>query len=277
MLIGVHGAGKTELARHISRTRFGKEAIEIPGSEDLDKRDFEGRYKLEASDLEGFTTFLEQSGIKEIIYNGEKRPVNTGLLSNISTDPILRIAIEDAIISTVTPREGEKADDTAIRYREAIQDIYKSPVTTKFVFGRMAEAMKIGTPFIVDEANALKPAVWLALHSYLVAKPGDTVRVNGDTIQIQKGFCWILTGNPTDQYTKGRNKFDIATMSRIQMIRYNYLPQESEDSFESIREKGDTNYDLLEENQLFATMLISMMDSPLGLHIPGKENEEIPK
>ena len=66
-------------------------------------------------------------------------------------------------------------------------------------------------------------------------------------------------------------------MSRIQMIRYNYLPQESEDSFESIQEKGDTNYDLLEENQLFATMLISMMDSPLGLHIPGKENEEIPK
>ena len=77
MLIGVHGAGKTELARHIARTRFGVEAIEIPGSEDLDKRDFEGRYKLEAADLEGFVHFLGNAGIKEVKVGGKDRKIDS--------------------------------------------------------------------------------------------------------------------------------------------------------------------------------------------------------
>jgi hypothetical protein len=161
--------------------------------------------------------------------------------------------------------------------REAVRAIYESPVTTKFVLGRMAEAMHDGRPFIVDEANALKPAVWLALHSYLTARPGEEVRINGDTITIAKGFCWILTGNPPDQYAKGRSKFDIATLSRIRMINYDYLPQEHEDSLDAIRKKGDTSERLLDQNELFTTMLISMMDSPLGLFLPGQDGEDIPQ
>jgi transcriptional regulator with AAA-type ATPase domain len=77
MLIGVHGAGKTELARHMARTRFGVEAIEIPGSEDLDKRDFEGRYKLEAADLEGFVNFLHAAGIRQVTLAGKDRKIDS--------------------------------------------------------------------------------------------------------------------------------------------------------------------------------------------------------
>lgn len=279
MLIWVHGAGKTELARHISRTRFGVEAIEIPGSEDLDKRDFEGRYKLEAADLEGFVHFLDSAGIKQVTLAGQIRQINSWLVSEISTNPHLRVELENEIARVFVEhgefREAEKKEKLE-QCREAVRDIYESPVTTKFVLGRMAEAMRDGKPFIVDEANALKPAVWLALHSYLTALPGDVIRINGDTITVQKGFCWILTGNPPDQYAKGRNKFDIATLSRIRMINYDYLPQEHEDSLDAILKKGDRDQKLLDQNELFTTMVVSMMESPLGLFLPGGEGEDIP-
>jgi MoxR-like ATPase len=174
MLIGVHGAGKTELARHISRTRFGVEAIEISGSEDLDKRDFEGRYKLEAADLEGFVYFLGNSGIKEVTLSGKIRKIDTVLVSEISTNPHLRVELENEIARAFV-KNGEYSEtekqEKLEQCREAVRAIYESPVTTKFVLGSMAEAMRDGKPFIVDEANALKPAVWLALHSYLTAHP----------------------------------------------------------------------------------------------------------
>jgi hypothetical protein len=61
------------------------------------------------------------------------------------------------------------------------------------------------------------------------------------------------------------------------MINYDYLPQEKEDSWDAILKKGDTSEKLLDQNQLFATMLVSMMDSPLGLLLPSQEGEDIPQ
>ncbi len=110
-------------------------------------------------------------------------------MTEISTNPHLRVELENEIarnfVERGTSSESEKKEKIE-QCREAVRAIYESPVTTKFVLGRMAEAMRDGKPFIVDEANALKPAVWLALHSYLTARPGEEVRINGDIIAIKK-------------------------------------------------------------------------------------------
>jgi MoxR-like ATPase len=135
-------------------------------------------------------------------------------------------------------------------------------VETDFWVGPMYECMEKGIPFIVDEANALPPDVFIKINHFLTRRPGDTVAIQEDSgreITIKKGFCFIFTGNIGGQY-QGRHKLEQSFINRIgdAMIEYDYLPQD---------ELGHIVYAKLMSGALVRGSLV----------MPEKDKEEIEK
>jgi len=102
---------------------------------------------------------------------------------------------------------------------------------TKIVLGPVLKAAKEGKVVVIDEFNFIPPEALAMLNTFVEAKPGDTLKVMGEDIKVQKGFGVILTGNiskgEVSRYLK-RQELDPAFINRLNsgLLRYGTLPQE---------------------------------------------------
>jgi len=141
-------------------------------------------------------------------------------------------------------------------------------VVTEFRMGQIYKAMEEGKPVILDEFNAAPHTLLISLNHLLTRRPGDTIRMQQDSnkqITIKKGFAFILTGNMGDRYSQGREKMDAAFLSRIDIIKHDYLPQSTSLSYdkylEGQKEAHAEGTDTGEKHELF-DLLVAMNVSP---------------
>jgi len=218
-LAGDLGSGKTEMARHVVKTRFGTaEPYLVSMRRDMDPGDYVGRNQLEA---------------KKVLSEESKEEFATHLL-DLSQKRFAAWRAENP--------EADVAAQASVRdqIREQLNIDYKNShetfIETKFVLGQMYRAMEEGTPLIMDEINAAPHEVLISLNDYLTRRPGDTIRVQQDggrEIEIKPGFAFVFTGNLGARYESGgkRQEMDAAFLSRLHRIDYDYPKQITDVSY----------------------------------------------
>lgn len=124
------------------------------------------------------------------------------------------------------------------------------------------KAVAEGRPVVLDEVNAIPAGVLISLNDVLQRRPGDNCYIPGvGSIEIKPGFSITMTGNLNsgrNEYA-GVNDFNVAFLSRLDIIEYDYLPQSTEGSFEE-REP--------QENELYQVMIEYLADEKGNLRLP---------
>ncbi len=116
----------------------------------------------------------------------------------------------------------------------------KGAMESKFRLGALYRAIQDGLVLIIDEFNAIPPAVLFSLNDILQrAKVGSTVEVQenpGQRITVKEGFGIIFTGNlPSESNgVVGRQVQDAAFLSRFEPIEYGFLPQSKENDISKV-------------------------------------------
>lgn len=250
-LHGDFGTGKTALANHISKTRFGKEPIVVAGSKYLEPDRFTEEFKISRLESRDFLNhMMKDLGKKEQFE--EDTPLEDILLKgSIATKQELRESLRERYLKgKFTASLGDKemeTDEFNKKYDEfrqnfddkelnrdvdeEIENLFTNQVQGRHILGAMYQCMKEGRPLIIDEANAISPDVVIAFNDLLTRRIGEKIKVRSDEkeITIKDGYCVIWTGNTGERYKQARyNDMDPATFSRLAPIQVNYLPQATE-------------------------------------------------
>ena len=194
LLRGHLGAGKTEIALHVSRKYFGHEPEFISGSEEATKYDIYGRTQIGVRP--------EEDKMREF---------------KVRMDDYLRL--------------NPAADKKEIREteRQLYQTIVMKGLTTSFFqYGPLVRAMRDGKPLLIDEMDGIPHSIIMRLNHVLTRRPGDTIRVQengGEEITVKKGFCVMATGNIKSARYK-REELDAAFLSRWWSDDIIYPPQD---------------------------------------------------
>lgn len=126
--------------------------------------------------------------------------------------------------------------------------------------------MKEGRPVIIDEGNAIMPAVLISLNDILQrGKKGNIVSVSGQPVKVQEGFAIIMTGNESSDRIRygGTNELNAAFRSRFDVMQYDYLPQNTEGGIERENPQSD---------ELFRVVMSYLADEQHGnIQIPEKD------
>jgi len=173
-----------------------------------------------------------------------------------------------AELSTLSDEERAESEKVALR---TISDFYNnkysgSGTEVQKILGPVYEAARTGRPVIIDEVNAIPPNVLISLNDILTKKPGETCDIlGGGTIEIQEGFCIIMTGNisTSNIFYGGTEDFNPAFLSRLDQVQYDYLPMSKDDSFEHQEDP--------EKNELFHVVLAKLIDRQGNLALPEME------
>ncbi len=194
LLRGHLGAGKTEIALHVSRKYFGHEPEFISGSEEATKYDIYGRTQI---------------GLKS---EDEKvREFKARIDEYVRMNP-------DA--SRKETKEVEK------QYYQTI--VVQGLTTSFFQYGPLVRAMKEGKPIVIDEMDGIPHSIIMRLNHVLTRRPGDTIKVQengGEDITVRKGFSVMATGN-IKSFRYKREELDAAFLSRWWSIDIAYPPQD---------------------------------------------------
>jgi MoxR-like ATPase len=194
LLRGHLGAGKTEMALHVSRKYFGCEPEFISGSEEATKYDIYGKTQIGVRP--------EEDKAKEF---------------KARMDDYLRM----------NPDAGKK--EVKEIEREYFQTIVVKGLTTSFFqHGPLMRAMREGKPLLIDEMDGIPHSIIMRLNHVLTRRPGDGIRVQesgGEEIIVKKGFCVIATGNIKSVRYK-REELDAAFLSRWWSDDIAYPPQD---------------------------------------------------
>jgi MoxR-like ATPase len=182
LLRGHLGAGKTEVALHVSRKYFGGEPEFISGSEEATKYDIYGRTQI---------------GV---------RPENEKVREFKSRmDEYLRM----------NPMAGKKEiKDIERQYYQTI--VVRGLTTSFFQYGPLVRAMREGRPLVIDEMDGIPHSIIMRLNHVLTRRPGDMIKVQengGEEIIVKKGFCVLATGN-IKSFRYKREELDAAFLSR---------------------------------------------------------------
>ena len=81
--------------------------------------------------------------------------------------------------------------------------------SVEFTYGAITRSMREGKPLIIDEGNAMDADIIKRLNKVLQLKPGDVFQIQedgGERVQVQKGFCVIMTANEKSTRYKGVNE-----------------------------------------------------------------------
>ncbi len=168
-------------------------------------------------------------------------------------------------------KDGEKM---AYEVRREISELYMQKhsaygTVVKTVEKEILRGMKEGRPVIIDEGNAIKPAVLISLNDILQrGKAGNTISVPGleEPIVVQEGFAIIMTGNETTSNVNygGTNELNPAFRSRFDVMQYDYLPQSVVGGIENRQNP--------QNDELFRVVLSYLADSRHGnIQIPEKD------
>jgi MoxR-like ATPase len=244
LIYGHLGSGKTELAMHIARSRFKKDAIVISGSKHTAQSELYGHQILTIESLktEDVDQYLREVEGRYSAWLKEKKSYLRGL--------------------TEHEREGEKnrAHDRIV---EAYMAQFKSGTISKFFLGPIYRAMQEGKIIIIDEVNAIPHEVLISLNHILTRKAGDKVSVqqnSGSEVTVAEGYGVLLTGNLNqgdDRYVD-RQDMDPAFLSRQYKVEYDYLPQPIEGSMNEASE----------QSELFHLEIAKFLDRMTNVELP---------
>lgn len=194
LLRGHLGAGKTEIALHVSRKFFGHQPEFISGSEEATKYDIYGRTQI------GLRP--EEDKVREF---------------KMRMDDFLKMNPD------ATRKEIKEVE------RQYYQTIVVKGLTTSFFqYGPLIRAMREGRPLLIDEMDGIPHSIIMRLNHALTRRPGDSIRVqesSGEEIIVKKGFCVMATGNIKSSRYK-REELDAAFLSRWWSDDIVYPPQE---------------------------------------------------
>ncbi len=228
-LHGDFGTGKTALATHIAKTRFGKEPIIVSGSKFLDPDRFTEEFRIQKLPVNEFLTKIyKDMGVdKEVGEDTRFADLATELVASQGelTEQIRANLLDEyrkngRDIDELDPEIQKRVDDQ-------VSTFYSNQVQGRYIMGAMYQAMSEGRPLIMDEANAISPDVLIAFNDLLTRKFGSNIatRTEKGDITVKPGYCVIWTGNTGDRYKSSRfNDVDPATYSRINPIEVRYLP-----------------------------------------------------
>jgi MoxR-like ATPase len=246
---GDFGTGKTTLAIHIAKTRFGKEPIIVSGSKYLDPERFTEEFKIQklesvdffnqiAKDLGEEVSLKENASIEEIISAlvGKKNDLREKIIENFLREDYIHSLggkkFNEKEFKDYVDKNKDKIPEQKLKdLDEQLDNLFSNQVQGRYVLGAMYICMKEGCPLIIDEANAISPDVLIAFNDLLTKKIGEKIKVRSDEkeIQIKEGYCIIWTGNTGERYKYARfNDMDPAAYSRIVPIKVEYLPQSRE-------------------------------------------------
>ncbi len=246
---GDFGTGKTALAVHISRTRFGKEPIIVSGSKYLDPDRFTEEFRIQKlGSVDFLNQITKEMGKKEEIEENSPLEEIVGALAGKKADLREKI-IENKLLENYTHSLGEEKfnkedfENYVKEHKDKISEgeledidkqldiLFSNNVQGRYILGAMYQCMKEGRPLIIDEANAISPDVLIAFNDLLTKKIGEIIKVRSEEkeIRVKEGYCIIWTGNTGERYKKARfNDMDPASYSRIMPIQMRYLPQSRE-------------------------------------------------
>lgn len=315
---GDFGTGKTALANQICKTRFDKNPIIVAGSKFLEPERFTEEFRLsQLTEIDHLNRLLASLGKDQL-------PVGTSnldiILERVFTKDEIRKEIGESydeenmklLKARYEKYSGKSADDESSEFNEYVKEnrkktgdvmseakedinddidaLFVNKVQGRYVLGAMYEAMRTGTPLIIDEANAISPDVLIAFNDLLTKKIGDRIQSRSDVgeFSIKPGYCIIFTGNSGERFKQARfNDIDPAFYSRILPIKVEYLPQQAKSAdsglddlldrfnLDSLAERTFSDEtEMLEEvkdirkkskqDQIFQVLMIKLMNSRIG-------------
>ena len=282
---GELGAGKTELAMHICRTRLSEPhllrwekfnpmpdpdqpyAVAIWAKErqaQMDPIVVHGHRGMESDEL---------TWEREIQPGEAPVPAEQAKQIDAGWRAYSKRLIEEA------KEQGEEIEPERLRkmeetYRTAQLNCYVRPIETRRALRGVLLAMQQGRPVIIDEINAIPHHVLIVLNDYLMRKPGETITPPFPDIppfEIQNGFAVIATGNykPEDgQFYAGRQQVDAAFLSRFGVVHYDYLPGQRENIPLGAKDDPEKLRQWRQENELLNMMLARLLDNRMRLSLP---------
>jgi len=285
-LYGHYGSGKTELARHIAREYLSKEKIKefIKSHPKPEREKFESEKDYQKA-LENWQGEIEK--IKEpVVFRGAKDITLEELYGHLALVRKNSKSFEEFHQKVEEEKDKffgnhpELSEEEKKYYTQLIENFVSNQESqgtiTDFVLGPVYEAAKEGKVLIIDEANAIPHSVLISLNDILTRKVGEKIYVQQDGVEpitIKEGFSIILTGNLGERYEELREKMDIAFLSRVHPVEYEYLPQyypknKEEDSL-SLKENAS------EKNELFHLLLAMVMDKKGNIQAPQDTIEKL--
>jgi MoxR-like ATPase len=245
---GDQGTGKTALAVHIARTRFGKEPIIVAGNKYLDPERFTEEFRIQKLDPVDFINQIrKQLNLSEVSKDADPAEV---LAEVVGTKDQFRQTVLDNQLREEYKYEceenGEKYSDAGFeKYKSKpknnskkikdtereVNELFSNGIQGRYMMGAIYLAMKEGRPLIIDEANAISPEVLIAFNDLMTKKLGEkmTTRTDDKEFKIKDGYCVMWTGNTGERFKQARfQNMDPAAFSRIVPIKYGYLPQSRE-------------------------------------------------
>lgn len=278
---GELGSGKTELAKHACRGKYGETYVKNIWEK-------ENPQPTNPEELVEWQRARQQAAEALVISGHKNIDVSEffGSKEMKSKEILPAEELAGLIEKTVERVKGEKKDkgETLSADEEKdIRDIYKenlkNPVEIKTIIGLFYRAMKDGRPIILDEINAIPHTALIALNDLLTLKPGSKVTplMTGiPAFEVAEGFRVFATGNWKPEDGKayfGRQGLDAAFLSRFAIVSYDYLPQR----ITGVSETNDAEASQKEhaENELFDIMVASLLDKNLSLNLPANSVEKL--
>jgi MoxR-like ATPase len=284
---GELGSGKTELARHMSRTRLSKPYISRWEKKNAPPRGDKDARKAWAKEREAAMEPLFVSGYKGI--ETEQLLAARTVKTKDALPPEEQVQIieerweqfrrDKLALLESNGVDGEEfgsreqqVDEMYPTFVAAYQEQFKSPLETKTVLGPVFEAMKEGRPVVIDEINAIPHHTLIVLNDILTRQVGETYSPPFPDVkpfEILDGFSCIVTGNykPEDglRYV-GRQPLDAAFLSRFGIVSYDYLPMQRSLEPEGLSPEEQRNHRM--ENELLQMLVTRFANKDLSITLP---------
>ncbi len=277
---GELGSGKTELAKHACRKKYG----ETYADSELWLEEWEKRNPRPSDPKEAEKWHEEgrKQAAEPLLISGHKNIdisdfFGSKEMSAQEALPPEKLAamIEDTVRKVSAEREA-RGEKLSAAEEQDIRDIgkeqTKNPVVVKTVIGLFYKAMQEGRPIIIDELNAIPHTALIAINDLLTLKPGAKVTPLMPGIKpfrVAEGFRVFGTGNWKPEDGKayfGRQGLDAAFLSRFAVVDYDYLPQRTTGLTATQDRKIEQKEK--EENELYDIMVASLLEKNLGLRAP---------
>lgn len=283
---GELGTGKSELGKHITRTRLSKPHLarwEEGNPKPEDPKEQEAWQARRAEEAEALVISghrnIEQEQILAARSVRKTEPLSPEEQLSIITQKWqaykqrkLELLVSDDVSADTAEQLKENLEKERPLFEQAYLEAFKTPVETMAVLAPFLKAQKEGRPVIIDEMTGIPHHVLMMLNDLLLKKPGEAVTPplpEIPTFTVQEGFCVITTGNyrPEDGVIYiSRQPIDAAFLSRFALISYDYLPMSR--IFEDPALSDEDKRKVREENELLQMLVARFLNKDLTLNLP---------